>query len=87
MPSAPNLRIILAAARTKVVGRLPAGRVTGLVRQEKERSPTGGKEILVLGDSRMGIGFSEEDIKNLMPTRSAFYKPINSSTYFTGGLP
>ncbi|PYL10479.1 MAG: hypothetical protein DME34_00355 [Verrucomicrobia bacterium] len=37
-----------------------AGRVLALARQEKQRRPAGGKEILVLGDSRMGIGFSEE---------------------------
>jgi hypothetical protein len=37
-----------------------AGRVMALVHLEKQRPPTNGKEILVLGDSRMGIGFSEE---------------------------
>ena len=40
--------------------RSNAGRVAALLHQEKQRRPTGGKEILVLGDSRMGTGFSEE---------------------------
>jgi hypothetical protein len=40
--------------------RSNAGRVAALLREEKQRRPSGDKEIIVLGDSRMGIGFSEE---------------------------
>jgi hypothetical protein len=40
--------------------RSNAGRVAALLREEKLRAPSGDKEIIVLGDSRMGIGFSEE---------------------------
>ena len=35
-----------------------AGRVAEITRAEKERAPSGGKEVLVLGDSRIAEGFS-----------------------------
>jgi hypothetical protein len=37
-----------------------AGKVARVVRQEKQRKASGLKEVLLLGDSRIGHGFSEE---------------------------
>jgi len=48
--------------------RSHAGRVVALLRSERQTPLNGGKQILVLGDSRMGIGFSEE-VANEMANR------------------
>lgn len=58
-----------------------AGRVSGVVREEKQRKASGLKEILLVGDSRIGRGFAEEIANKTGTERGVkfFKRPVPGS--------